>query len=89
MTESLMHAKRLLQQGAGKDFGGFQSVCLGQTTYFSVEQGKFIQILHTGHSSCATIITDNTVDPVVRVYESKFDVPSSHLSAQLACLLMT
>ena len=55
--------QRLLQQGAGKDFGGFQSVCLGQTMYFSVERGKFIQILHTGHSHWVTIITDNTVDP--------------------------
>ena len=79
----------MLQQGAGKDFGGFQSVCLGQTMFFSVERGKFIQILHTGHSHWVTIITDNTVDPVVCVYDSKFDVPSSHLSAQLACLLMT
>ena len=31
--------------------------------YFSVERGKFIQILHTGHSHWVTIITDNTVDP--------------------------
>ena len=74
--------QRLLQQGAGKDFGGF-------TMYFSVERGKVIQILHTGHSHWVTIITYNTVDPVVCVYDSKFDVPSSHLSAQLACLLMT
>lgn len=60
--------------------------------YFSVEQGKFIQILHTGHNHWVTISTDSTadpVDPVIYVYDSMFDVASSHLNAQFACLLMT
>ena len=65
--------QRLLQQGAGKDFGGFQSVCLGQTMCFFVEWEEFIQGLHAGHSHWVTITIDNTVDPlgpVLYVYDS-------------------
>jgi len=80
MTESLMHARDCYNR---EDFGGFQSVCLGQTMYFSVEQRKFIQILHTGHGHWVTI---STVDPVIYVYDSMLSVASNHLSAQLACL---
>jgi len=53
-----------LRQGAGKDFGGFQSVCLGQTMFFSVEQVKFIQIVHRGHNHRVTIATDSTANPI-------------------------
>jgi len=80
----------LLQQDTdSKILGGFQSVCLGETMFFSVEQKQFIQILHTGHSHWVIICTIGTVHPVVNVYDSKYVAASSHLRAQIACLLMT
>ena len=60
--------------------------------FFSVELGKFIQILHTGHNHWVTIATDSVahpVDPVVYAYDSMLGVASTHLSAQIACLFMT
>ena len=36
-----------------------------------------------------TICTIGTVHPVVNVYNSKYVAASSHLRAQIACLLMT
>ena len=79
----------LLRQHVENDLGasGFQSVCLGEVMYFSVEQKQFIQILNTGHSHWVTISTIGTY-PVVYVYDSMYDVASSHLRAQIACLLM-
>ena len=82
--------QRLLKQDIdGKDIGGFQSVCLGQIMYFSVEDKQFIQILNTGHSHWVTICTVGTNHPMVNVYDSKYVAASTHLSAQIACLLMT
>jgi len=80
----------LLQQDTdSKILGGFQSVCLGEALFFSVEQKQFIQILYTGHSHWVTICTISTVHPVVNVYDSKYVAASTHLHAQIACLLMT
>ena len=79
----------LKQDVNGKNVGGFQSVCLGQIMYFSVEESQFIQILNTGHSHWVTISTIGTVHPLVNVYDSKYIVASVHLRAQITCLLMT
>jgi len=71
----------------GKDIGGFQSVWLG---YFSVEDKQFIQILNTGHSHWVTISTvDTSNHSTVNIYDSKYVVASTHLHAQIACVLMT
>ena len=53
----------LKQDVNGKNVGGFQSVCLGQIMYFSIEESQFIQILNTGHSHWVTISTIGTVHP--------------------------
>jgi len=83
--------QQLLKQDVnGKDIGGFQSVCLGQIMYFSVEDKQFIQILNTGHSHWVTVSTVGTSNhAMVNVYDSKYLAASTHLRAQIACLLMT
>ena len=40
--------QRLLQQGAGKDFGGFQSVCPGQTMYFLLNGRNLFRVCIQG-----------------------------------------
>jgi len=58
--------------------------------YFSVEDKQFIQILNTRHSHWVIISTVGTSNhPMVNVYDSKYVAASTHLHAQIACLLMT
>jgi len=80
----------LKQDVDGKDIGGFQSVWLGQIMYFSIEDKQFNQILNTGHSHWVTISTVGTSNhSIENVYDSKYVAASTHLHAQIACLLMT
>ncbi len=67
----------------------FQSVCCGLTMNFTIRNGEFVQILHTGQSQWLNISTIGTKHPVVHVYDSMYPSASTTVKAQVAVLLHT
>ena len=50
LTDAVVNAAQELLKKENTAISGLQNVILGQVNAFNVEQGEFVQILHTGHS---------------------------------------
>ena len=85
LTDSIIDASQKLLQRMFPAISGFQSVCLGLTS-FQVQPGEFIQIINSrGH--WVTVSTIGTIHPNIHVYDSLYSCANTYLKTQIACLL--
>lgn len=71
------------------DINSLQSVSLGQVMNFKMQNGAFLQILHSSDNHWLTIVGTGGQYPSVRVYDSLYSSTLSMVKAQIACLLCT
>ena len=67
-------AQRLLKMLAHDKFSGFQSVVVGMTMQFEIQEREFIQILHCNSGHWLTISTIGCKASEVFIYDSLYSV---------------
>ena len=80
-------AQKLLKTTS--QFSGFQSVAVGRTLQFEVQDGEFIQILHCNSGHWLTISTIGSKHSEVFIYDSLYSSTSECVQFQIASLLAT
>ena len=80
-------AQHLLQVIASDKFSGFQSVAVGRTMQFEIQEREFIQILHCNSGHWLTISTIGCKPSEVFMYDSLYSGASECVQYQIATLL--
>jgi hypothetical protein len=89
ITDGIVNAAQSLLKKQFPAVPGLQSVSLGLVMSFDIQEGEFIQILHTGNNHWLTISTIGMKHPQVKVYDSVYDYLEKITEAQIATLLCT
>ena len=80
-------AQDLLKVVAHDKFSGFQSVAVGRTMQFEIQEGEFIQILHCNSGHWVTMSTIGCKPSEVFMYDSMYSAASECVQCQIATLL--
>lgn len=80
-------AQDLLRVVAHDKFGGFQSVTVGRTMQFEIQEREFIQILHCNSGHWVTMSTIGCKPSEVFMYDSMYSGASECVQCQIATLL--
>ena len=80
-------AQHLLEVMADGQCSGFQSVAVGLTMQFEIQQSEFVQILHCDSGHWLTISTSGCGLSEVLVYDSLYSGASRCVQCQIASLL--
>ena len=80
-------AQHLLKVLADNKFGGFQSVSVGVSMQFEIQEREFIQILHCNSGHWLTISTIGCNPSEVLIYDSLYSGASECVQCQIATLL--
>ena len=89
LTDAIVNAAQELLKKENTAISGLQNVILGQVNAFNVEQGEFVQILHTGHSHWNVVSTIDRKHPEVDIFDSLYSSCSNHSKVQIANIIST
>ena len=89
LTDAIINAVQELLKKENTAILGLQNVILGQVNSFNVEQGEFVQILHTGHSHWNVVSTIDRKHPEVDIFDSLYSSCSNHSEVQIASIIST
>ena len=88
LTDAIVNAAQELLKKENTAISGLQNVILGQVNAFNVEQGEFVQLLHTGHSHWNVVSTIDRKHPEVDIFDSLYSC-SNHSKVQIANIIST
>ena len=89
ITDGIVNAAQGLIREQFPALPGLQDVGLGLVMSFDIQEGEFVQILHTGYDHWLTISTVGVKHPQINVYDSLYDCLGKMTEAQIATLLCT
>ena len=88
LTDTIVNAAQTLLRQQLPHIQSLQSVAKGMTMSFCIQNGKFLQILHSnGH--WFTVCRESLSNVTVQVYDSLYSTVPTLGKAQIACLLNT
>ena len=82
-------AQQLLKALPCNNFSGFQSVAVGLTMQFEIQETEFVQIVHCNSGHWLTVSTIGCEPSEVRIYDSLYSSASECVQCQIATLLAT
>ena len=88
LNDNVINAAQQLLSKQFPDLAGLQSTGLGLTMAFTVQDGEFLQILHSVNH-WVTISTIGVQHPKINLYDSHYTGLPTILQAQISSLLCT
>lgn len=88
-TDTIVNASQMLLKSQFPLLNGLQDTALGYVMSFEIQQGEFLQILHSAGNHWLLVSSIGLEYPNVYVYDSLYDTVSTMVKAQIASQLCT